>query len=101
MAKKTSTVEEIAPEDVQDLNDVLEGDEDEETTSVVRPKDLASELNIDPKNLRNFLRKEFPRPSGEKNTSWVLTEAQVEAARAKFAESEEDEVEVDETDSEE
>ncbi len=55
------------------------------------PKELAKELEINPKNLRSYLRKEFPRSADEKNTSWKLTEAQIEAARAKFADSEDDE----------
>lgn len=85
MAKTKNQVEEIETDEL----------EDEETTSAVRPKDLAEELDISPKALRNYLRKEFPRAAGEKNTSWVLTEAQIEAARARFSESEEDEEDTD------
>lgn len=81
-----------------DLNDTDEEvEEDEDTESIVRPKDLAEELDIDPKTLRGFLRREFPRPSSEKNTSWVLTEEHIAAAREEFADDEDDdEDEVDE-----
>lgn len=69
----------------------------EETEAVVRPSDLAKELDISPKVLRSFLRKEFPRATSEKNTSWVLTQGMVEAATEHFtASDEEDEIDLDE-----
>jgi len=49
------------------------------------PKQLASELNIDPKRLRGWLRKEHTRALEVKHTSWELDETTVEAARKRFA----------------
>lgn len=72
-----------------------------EAPKVVRPKDLAEELEVDAKTLRSYLRKEFPRPAGEKNTSWALTEAQIEAARAHFADSEDEDSEEETEDEDE
>jgi len=75
-----------------------EGDElEEDEGSVTTPKMLAKELGINPKVLRAFLRREFPRPTSEKNTSWRLTEKQIAAATSRFTEDEEDdELESDE-----
>ena len=49
------------------------------------PKALAAELNIDPKRLRGWLRKEFARASEAHNTTWAIDEATAEAARKRFA----------------
>lgn len=68
--------------------------ETEELTGMT-PKALASELEISAKALRGWLRKEFPRDTSAKNTSWRLSDAQVEAATAHFA-GEDDEDESDE-----
>ena len=80
--------------EVEELEDILE-DETEETEEAegMRPKVLAEELNINPKALRAFLRREFPRGNQEKNTSWYLTEEQISKAREYFS----DEEEADET----
>ena len=49
------------------------------------PRELAEEVNRSPKTVREFLRKEFPRPEHEKKTLWVLNEAQIQAVKAHFA----------------
>lgn len=54
-----------------------------------RPEDLATELEISGKQIRAFLRSEYPRKADEKNTSWVLTEAMANAVRERFSKSEE------------
>jgi hypothetical protein len=66
-------------------------------STIMTPKALATELGINPKSLRGYLRKEFTRPAESKNTSWFLTQEQVEAARKRFTASDE----VDETNSDE
>jgi hypothetical protein len=92
MAKETT--ETVDLEDLE-LEDEVE-DEETEDAAGMRPKDLAEELDINPKSLRAFLRREFPRDSKEKNTSWYLTDAQVEAARDHFTPSDDDEEETEE-----
>lgn len=72
------------------IEEVDATEEVEETVAIVRPADLAKALGINPKALRNFLRSEFPRPLSEKNTSWVLTKAQVDAATAYFTAADEE-----------
>jgi hypothetical protein len=47
------------------------------------PKELAAELQVDPKQLRGYLRKEFPRGKAH-GTSWDINAAQAKAARARF-----------------
>jgi hypothetical protein len=49
------------------------------------PKALANEIGCDPKSLRGFLRKTFPRVIEAKNTSWIITEDAANAAREHFA----------------
>jgi hypothetical protein len=51
----------------------------------MRPPELARKLNVSPKHLRHWLREEYPRPASMKQKPWVLTEAQVAAARERFA----------------
>jgi hypothetical protein len=88
MAKHTETVDEVEVDEV---------DETEETeVKGMRPKDLALELDIDAKTLRGWLRKEFPRPTDKKNTSWVLSEDVADAAREHFLADEEDDDETEE-----
>lgn len=77
------------------VNPEVEEDQDEDTSSVIRPSDLAETLEVSPKALRGFLRREFPRDANAKNTSWELTEEMVEKATAHFTASDEDEVEED------
>jgi uncharacterized protein YjcR len=87
-----------APE--PEVDEVLD-DETEETEEPqgMRPKDLAEQLDISPKSLRAFLRREFPRGAEEKNTNWFLSDAQVDAAMKHFTptedETEESEEEVE------
>lgn len=52
------------------------------------PKELAAELQVDPKRLRAFLRANFTRPADAKNTSWSIGPDAVTAAREHFAKSE-------------
>jgi hypothetical protein len=52
------------------------------------PKELATELGVDPKRLRSFLRGAFPRPLEAKNTSWQISDEAIEAAKAKFVKEE-------------
>jgi phage antirepressor YoqD-like protein len=94
MAKTKNTEVELEVEDfeVEEIDEV-----EDEVDTAMTPKALAAELEINPKNLRAFLRQEFPRSNQEKNTSWRLTEAQIEAARARFGPDDgDDEVESDE-----
>jgi len=51
----------------------------------VTPKALASELGIDAKRLRSYLRANFTRPTEVKNTSWAVTPDAAKAAREHFA----------------
>jgi len=75
-----------ATKEVKEMAKATETVEVEETEEVkgMRPVDLAKELDIDPKRLRGWLRKEFARDPEKKNTSWYLTDEQVEAARERF-----------------
>ena len=50
-------------------------------------KELAAEIGIDPKLLRNYLRKEHTRKPEAKNTSWNISAAQAKAAKAFFSKS--------------
>lgn len=63
-----------------------------EETKAIRPNDLAKELKLkDGKRIRAFLRQEFARSPDAKNSSWELTQAQVDAVREKFGKKEDDE----------
>ena len=53
--------------------------------TTIAPKDLASELGIDPKRLRGWLRTNHPRPAEAKNTTWGIDKAAADAARVRFA----------------
>jgi len=58
----------------------------EETTTVIRPNELAKELGLkDGKRVRAFLRQNFTRPDEAKNSNWELTQEQIDAVREKFA----------------
>ena len=46
-------------------------------------KELAKECGVDPKVLRNYLRKEHTRVLERKNTTWVI-DAKVAAAAKKY-----------------
>jgi hypothetical protein len=48
------------------------------------PDDLANELGVSGKTLRAWLRKTYPRAGHEFHTRWLLTGAQVVAARHRF-----------------
>lgn len=49
------------------------------------PKELAAEIGVDPKVLRDYLRKNHTRPIEAKNTTWIITEAVANKARKAFA----------------
>jgi len=51
----------------------------------MRPEELADELGISGKTIRNWLREKFPRSPGERYARWELTPAQERAVRARFA----------------
>jgi hypothetical protein len=55
MAKTKPAVEDVEETEVEE-------------TKVIRPSDLATELEVSPKALRGFLRREFPRGTDQKNT---------------------------------
>jgi hypothetical protein len=61
------------------------------------PKVLANEIGCDPKSLRGFLRKTFPRVIEAKNTSWIIGEAEANAAREHFAKQRADSANVEAT----
>jgi phage antirepressor YoqD-like protein len=56
-----------------------------DTPTTITPKDLAAELNIDPKRLRGWLRQNHTRPAEAKNTTWGITQEAADAARVRFA----------------
>ena len=62
----------------------------EKEAVVVRPGDLAKDLNVPAKRIRAFLRSEFPRTNEEKNSSWVLTDKQVTAVINRFSKEEDE-----------
>ena len=57
-------------------------------TLPTRPEDLAEVLGVKAKQLRAFLRSEFPRDKEAKGTSWELTPAMAEACKVHFAKTE-------------
>jgi len=54
-------------------------------SDTMTPTELATELNIDPKTLRGWLRKEHTRDAAKKNTAWAIDADTAELARARFA----------------
>jgi len=50
----------------------------------MRAPDLARELGIEPKKLRDWLRATYPRSPVEHGQRWELTAAMVAAARRRF-----------------
>jgi hypothetical protein len=58
-------------------------------TQTVRPEMLAEELNISGKQIRQYLRKEFPRTKDQRNTAWELTSKQADNVRSHFAPADE------------
>lgn len=98
MAKtKNPTIDEVEIEET-DVEAIEELDEVEETNSLT-PKALAEELDVSPKTLRGWLRRQFPRGDAH-GKSWVLTEDQAEAARVHFLAEDEDEDDESETEDE-
>jgi hypothetical protein len=96
MADKTPVKDTEELEEIEELEG--EDAEEAEETKGIRAVDLATELGIDPKRLRGWLRKEFPRAAEDKNTSWLLTEEQVDAAWDRFGSNDEDDSEETESD---
>ena len=54
------------------------------TCDGIRPENLARELGISGKELRDWLRKRFPRDASEHQTNWYLTHMQVTMARRRY-----------------
>jgi len=54
------------------------------TNETITPKDLAAELGIDPKRLRDWLRATHPRALEAKHTTWAIDRATADEARAYF-----------------
>src|SRR5205823_5775571 len=52
--------------------------------AMTRPEDLARDLGIPGKKLRDWLRARYPRSSAEHGQAWFLTDEQVRAARSRF-----------------
>lgn len=48
------------------------------------PKELAAEIGIDPKVLRNYLRKAHTRTAEAKNTSWIIPVAVANDCKREF-----------------
>jgi hypothetical protein len=48
------------------------------------PKELAEATGRDPKQIRAYLRKEYERPTEEKNSSWKLTKEEYDEVLAHF-----------------
>jgi hypothetical protein len=48
------------------------------------PNQLAKELGISPKTLREFLRQRFPTDAPGQGHSWLLSLRHVQAARGRF-----------------
>ncbi len=51
----------------------------------MRPEELADELGVSGKTVRNWLREQFPRSPADRYARWNLTPAQERAVRARFA----------------
>jgi hypothetical protein len=55
------------------------------TKKTYTPKELAAEIGIDPKVLRNHLRKVHTRNAEAKNTSWIIEAPVAAECRKAFA----------------
>jgi hypothetical protein len=88
MTKATDTVE---------LDEILEDEDTDETETVetITPTMLATELDVNPKVLRAWLRRNFPRPLDQKNTSWSLSQDMIDAATEYFLGDDDDESDED------
>jgi hypothetical protein len=67
-----------------------------DTPTTITPKDLAAELNIDPKRLRGWLRANHTRDAAVKNTTWAIDADAADAARARFTPPADDDATTDE-----
>lgn len=54
-------------------------------TEAPTPTDVARDLGINPKALRDWLRATYPRREDESHTRWYLTPEMTRAARSHFA----------------
>jgi hypothetical protein len=52
----------------------------------VRPQDIADELGLDARDIREFLRGSYPRGEDEQGRAWILTPEQLEAVQEHFGE---------------
>lgn len=48
------------------------------------PEDLARELGVPGKTIRDWLRNEYPRTPAETHQRWLLTDEQAAAVRGRF-----------------
>ena len=53
-------------------------------SAVVKPSDLAGELGVDARLIRQFLRAMFPRPADDRYQRWLLTPEQAAVVRRHF-----------------
>jgi len=60
------------------------GGENMANAKTYTPKELAAEIGIDPKVLRNYLRKAHTRELTAKNTSWIITAAVANDCKREF-----------------
>lgn len=88
MAKAKDTVMEVEDTDVEET----------EENTIVRPSELAEDLGVNPKAVRQYLRANFPRTAAEKNTSWQLNEDQIAAVISHFEADDEDDSDSEDTD---
>jgi len=59
-------------------------------TKTMTAKELAAACGVDPKVLRAWLRKEYPRVAEAKNTTWVIPANVQAAAKKAFAKNKAD-----------
>jgi translation initiation factor 2 beta subunit (eIF-2beta)/eIF-5 len=64
----------MADTKVKDEDVVEELDDEVEEETTYTPADLAKATGRDPKQVRDYLRKEHTRPIEEKNSDWVITQ---------------------------
>lgn len=62
-----------------------------QAATIARPEELAKELGVSGKQIRAWLRTQFPDHA--KRTSWLLNMEQADAVRARFTPSADDESE--------
>lgn len=56
-------------------------------TKIFRPEQLAAELKVSGKEIRGWLRQQYPRTAEQRNTAWELDAKQAAAVRKRFTKS--------------